>query len=128
MADPQAVNTTADNTNSVIQWIINFIVNLAVALARGQYPWLNVWPVKDVINWLAAKLVVKIALPVKQLATEIVIDDQKEIKVIDAHAAKAGLASALKSGDKDAIKKASDNFDQKYASLVHYGGSSTNAH
>ena len=128
MADPQAVNTVADNTNSFIQAVIRFFVDLGIALAKGKFPWLNVTPIKQFINWVASKAVTKISLPPKQLATEIIIDDQMEIKVGEAHDSRDNLKQALASGDKDAIKKASDDFDEKYGNLVHYDGSSTNAH
>lgn len=58
-------------------------------------------------------------------ATSIIVDMQVNEEESAATNAFQNLQMAIASGDKDVIKKASDDLDKAYASLIHYDGSAS---
>ena len=122
----QPVNEKANMLNSWIDRITAKLSEIAFDIAAGHYPWLNFFPIKQIAQWFVARKTRELSKYIKQRVTEGVIDSQIKEEVADAVEARDQLKTALAEGDPDAIQKASDEFDKKYAELIRHNGHSTN--
>ncbi len=123
MASPQKENLQAKFAGSIITGVFSFFQKLAIKIAEGQIPWLNVWPVKQIFEFIVGRFFKKIQSATIDHATGVVIDSQVEKQTTTAEEKKENLQSAIKTGNQDEIKKAEDEFDKAYEDLVHYDGS-----
>ena len=125
---PRAVNTEADKANKVVNWIFHFLMQLAINVAEGKFPFLKIWPLGWIIESLGRYAEEQLSKPVRQEATHQVIKYQIDSQVHGTTDATEDLRVAILSRDQDAIKKANDKFNEKWGNLIHDDGFSTNAH
>lgn len=122
----QPVNEEANLYNSWVDRIVAWLKDLAMKIAAGYFPWLDFFPIKQIAQWFITRKSKELSKYIKQRVTGEVIEKQIEEKVSGAVEARDALKDALARKDLDAIKKASEEFDAKYAKLIRSGGNSTN--
>ncbi len=123
MASPQKENQQAKSVAGFISGGFSILKSIVIKIAEGQIPWLNVWPIKQIFEFIVSRFFKKAESITIDHATGAVIDSQVEKQTTTAEAKKENLQNAIKTGNQDEIKKAEDEFDKAYEDLVHYDGS-----
>lgn len=99
------------------------IVLVAESLAIAAAPWLNTPGIKQIwqaaFEWIADKFTKAAELG----ATFTIIDLQIGAEQTALTRALAALVAAQKSGDKDAIRKAIQDYADAHSALIHFDGS-----
>lgn len=122
---PTTTNEAAEIVNKIISAANSQGAKLVEDLAIASQPWLG-WPVINtlftlLVGWFATK----ISIAEQTGATFFIIDTQIDIEKADLLKARNALLAAQKSGDKNAIAKAIQDYADAQSNLVHNNGSST---
>lgn len=128
MPSPQATDPKLEKMNSWIQKIWDWLVDLAIKVLAGKFPYLNIPPLSWVFSWIVKRNLRNVSIYIKQVATESVIDRQTKDQVEHAEKARDTLKDELnkKVRDPEALRKANEEFNKRYADLIHYDGHASN--
>ena len=123
MADPATNNHAASVVNGILKKVIEGTsVDAIEALVIADVPWLGFPVIKQVFEFILNKVAALIYVRAANAATKIVVDIQVNGEESVVLSSFQNLQMAIASGDADAIKKASDNLDEAYGSLIHSDG------
>ncbi len=122
---PLPTNSAATEVNNVISAVNSAGVQVVMNLAIADQPWLGAPVVKTLFGWLLGWLDQYLSRAEQEGATFVVIDVQVAEEESALQKAWAALVAAQKSGDKNAIKIALQNYNNAHSALIHDDGSAS---
>lgn len=122
VSGPTTVNEEAGKANEIIARANSIAVQLVISIATASEPWLG-WPIirtvfKYTLGWLDDYL----SKAEQAGASFAIIDHQIADEKNGIAKAIAEVLAAQKSGDKNALKKAIQDYADAQSALVHYDG------
>lgn len=116
-------NSAADTVDAIIHTaIMDVAVTAAIQAATAEFPWLNLPIIKQLFSWAVNFAFGFLDKYLERAAAFAVIDSQTGIEAIAYEKSVQALQSAQDSGDKNAVSKATQNFKDTLARLIHYDG------
>lgn len=128
MSDPTTVNKTASIVAGILEQLASGAEDVVIAMILADTAEVVAIPVIGQLWTAIVKLAVNrlgqyFYVNTANIATKIIIDIQVSGEASSANEAFQNLQMAVASGDKNAIKTASDDMDKAYGDLVHDDGS-----
>jgi hypothetical protein len=122
---PMSTNSTATTADVIIQNANSAIIQLVMTLAIADQPWLG-WPVIKTVFSLALGWVDGYLSKAEQTgATFLIIDTQVSSEETAISRAIAAVSAAQKTGDKNALQKAIQDYANAQSALINNNGSAT---
>lgn len=124
---PTTTNKTLGAVESIINGSIMKIGAPIVTKLIQSVPalsFLNIWPLSAILSWGVGFVLQHLSTAFQILGVKLVLNIQTNAELSAYADGEKGLREAMLKGDKDAVQKASDEFDKAAASLIHWDGSS----
>ena len=125
---PTTTNNTANTVNNVISVASDVVVATVEALIITEVPFLGMPVIKQIFDGVFHFIAGYFVRAAQMGATFAVIDIQTAVEENALTKALAEIQAAEKSGDKDALQKALQDYQKAQSALINSDGSSTNIH